>query len=63
MMDMYSYGYMGMGTEQSSVYISYIPPWLVMFGILFSTFIGIVSGYIPAKKAMSLSALESLRNE
>lgn len=53
----------GAGTEIVEPYISYIPFWLIIFGILFSTLIGIVAGYIPAKKAMSLSALESLRND
>ena len=53
----------GAGTEIVEPYISYIPFWLIVFGILFSTLIGIIAGYIPAKKAMSLSALESLRND
>lgn len=52
-----------MTNEQTKAYISYIPIWLGIFGVLFSTLIGVISGYIPAKKAMSLSALESLRNE
>ena len=65
-------GNMGMGMNmnmyadninQTTPYISYIPIWLIFFGILFSTIIGVLSGYIPAKKAMSLSALESLRND
>jgi len=62
-------GYIGGGmamdgaSEIVEPYISYIPFWLIIFGILFSTLIGIIAGYIPAKKAMSLSALESLRNE
>lgn len=43
--------------------ISYMPFWLIGFGVVFSTIIGILSGYLPAKKAMSLSALESLRTE
>ncbi|MBS6062685.1 MAG: ABC transporter permease [Peptostreptococcaceae bacterium] len=56
---------MGMGgpSDQAQSYISYMPWWLIIFGILFSTAIGILAGYIPAKKAMQLSALESLRNE
>ena len=43
--------------------ISIIPPWLVLAAILFATAIGVVSGYSPAKRAMNLSALESLKNE
>lgn len=55
--------YMNGAEEMVEPYISYIPFWLILFGILFSTLIGVIAGYIPAKKAMSLSALESLRNE
>lgn len=51
------------GMEQIKPFISYMPIWLIAFGIIFSTIIGIVSGYLPARKAMSLSALESLRTE
>lgn len=53
----------GMGAEPTEPYISYMPIWLILFGILFSTIIGVLAGYFPSRKAMSLSALESLRNE
>jgi ABC-type antimicrobial peptide transport system permease subunit len=43
--------------------ISRIPPWLALAAVAFATIIGLVSGYYPAKRAMNLSALESLRNE
>lgn len=43
--------------------ISIIPLWLSLSSLAFSTGIGILSGYFPAKRAMNLSALESLRNE
>lgn len=43
--------------------ISIIPWWLALSSMGFSTGVGILAGYIPAKRAMSLSALESLRNE
>lgn len=43
--------------------ISIIPIWLMLVGIGFSTFIGIASGYYPAKRAMSLSALEAIKTE
>lgn len=43
--------------------ISIIPWWMAVSGLLFATVIGIVSGYSPARRAMKLSALESLRNE
>lgn len=51
----------GMGGEGSV--ISIIPWWVALGAIAFSTVIGIISGYYPAKRAMKLSALESLKNE
>ncbi|MBQ7173909.1 MAG: ABC transporter permease [Lachnospiraceae bacterium] len=43
--------------------ISYIPPWLGAFSVLFAIGIGTVAGYIPAKRAMRLSPLAAIRNE
>lgn len=56
-------GLMGsmLGTMGSKVSII---PWYVALGALaFATFVGVAAGYVPAKRAMNLSALESLRNE
>jgi ABC-type antimicrobial peptide transport system permease subunit len=49
----------GMGIEE----ISYIPIWLYLVALAFSTFIGIIAGYYPAVKAMKLSVLEAIRTE
>ncbi len=43
--------------------ISVIPLWLVGVALIFSTFIGVASGYYPALRAMKLSALEAIRND
>ena len=43
--------------------ISIIPWWVAVGGLAFATAIGLISGYSPARRAMKLSALESLRNE
>jgi ABC-type antimicrobial peptide transport system permease subunit len=43
--------------------ISYIPPVLAIGALVFSTVIGIVSGYSPARRAMNLSALDAIRSE
>jgi ABC-type antimicrobial peptide transport system permease subunit len=43
--------------------ISVIPLWLPLAALGFSTVIGVAAGYSPARRAMNLSALESLRNE
>lgn len=52
-------GGMGMGGTK----ISIIPPWLAMAALGFTAMIGLISGYLPARKAMKLSALEAIKNE
>lgn len=52
----------GMGAEQSSR-ISVIPPWLALFAVVFAIFIGLISGFSPARRAMKLSALEAIKSE
>ena len=41
---------------------SVIPAWLVLFAIVFSVLIGLVSGFYPANKAVKISALEAIRS-
>lgn len=50
---------MGYGPQISS----YIPPWLALSALGFSTIIGLVAGYYPAVRATKLSALEAIRTE
>ncbi len=50
-----------MGAEGSN--LSIIPFSIVILAIIFSTGIGVLSGYYPANRAMKISALESLKNE
>ncbi len=57
--DMMSYE-MGM---ESSAGLSYIPPWLVLLAIAFSTLVGMIAGFFPARRAMRLSPLAAIRNE
>lgn len=40
-----------------------IPTWLIVSGLVFTTVIGLISGYLPALKAMKSSALEAIRND
>ena len=43
--------------------LSSIPLWLCGASLLFATFIGIAAGYLPAKRAMKLSALSAIKTE
>lgn len=43
--------------------VSVIPPWLLLFAVVFSIAIGIGSGYYPANKAVQISALEAIKAE
>jgi ABC-type antimicrobial peptide transport system permease subunit len=43
--------------------MSIIPMWLCGLALIFSTVIGVVSGYFPARRAMKLSALAAIRTE
>ena len=45
------------------VALSIIPLWLAAFGVAFSTFVGIVSGYVPAVKAVQITALSAIRHD
>jgi ABC-type antimicrobial peptide transport system permease subunit len=53
-------GMMGMGGASK---LSSIPAWLCLASLLFSSLVGIISGYFPAKRAMNLSAISAIRTE
>lgn len=48
---------------QSSTMQSSIPLWLALGAVAFATAVGILSGYLPAKRAMKLSALTAIKTE
>lgn len=49
--------------QQASDMTSSIPLWLYLGAIAFATVIGVLSGYLPAKRAMKLSALTAIKTE
>lgn len=49
--------------RQGSTMQSYIPIWLGLGAVAFATAVGITAGYIPAKRAMRLSALTAIKTE
>lgn len=44
------------------VKILLIPIWLALVGVGFSSMVGVLAGYIPARRATKLSAIEALRS-
>jgi putative ABC transport system permease protein len=55
---------MGMGRMTGvSTSVAIVTPELIIFALLFSTVIGIISGLIPARKAANLQVVEAMRSE
>lgn len=53
----------GQFMDGEQVALSIIPVWLAVFGVGFSTFVGIVSGYVPAVRAVKITALSAIRHD
>lgn len=51
---------MSYGTDSK---VSVIPLWLCLVSLGFSSIIGLVSGYFPARRAMKLSAISAIKTE
>lgn len=62
-MSMLGLDYMYMLDDGTTLPVSLIPVWLVLLALLFSTLVGIVSGFYPANRAVKISALEAIKNE
>ncbi len=54
---------MGMGRMGMSTSVAVVTPELIVFALLFSAIIGIISGLIPARKAAKLQIVEAMRSE
>lgn len=56
-------GIIGGGMGGMGGQISIIPLWLVLLSLVFSTLIGLISGFGPANRAVKISALEAIKHE
>jgi putative ABC transport system permease protein len=54
---------MGMGRLGTNTSVAIVTPELIVFALVFSTVIGIISGLIPARKAANLQVVEAMRSE
>jgi putative ABC transport system permease protein len=54
---------MGMGRLGTNTSVAIVTPELILFALVFSTVIGIISGLIPARKAANLQVVEAMRSE
>lgn len=54
---------MGMGRMGMTTSVAIVTPELIVFALLFSAIIGIISGLIPARKAAKLQVVEAMRSE
>jgi putative ABC transport system permease protein len=54
---------MGMSRMGVNTSVAIVTPELIVFALLFSTIIGIVSGLIPARSASNLQIVEAMRSE
>jgi ABC-type antimicrobial peptide transport system permease subunit len=58
-----AFGGRGWNMGQEMPPLSIIPMWLIGLGLIFSTVIGLISGFLPARRAMRLSVLQAIHNE
>ncbi|HHW68685.1 ABC transporter permease [Defluviitalea raffinosedens] len=55
--------FVGSPEEGVKTYVSVIPVWLLGAALIFSSLIGMIAGYFPARRAMKLSALSAIKTE
>ncbi len=58
-----SYGISEYATQAGFRLIFNINPGLIVFGLLFAFFVGIISGVLPARQASKLKPVDALRYE
>ncbi len=52
-----------MMTEADKLGISYIPVYLAVVAMVFSVLIGLIAGYLPARRAMKMTVLQAIQDE
>lgn len=66
LLNTYAIGFLGDLVGASSAYetyVSIIPNYLAISSIVFATLVGLIAGYMPAKRATALSALTALKSD
>lgn len=53
----------GMGAQGAGTAVSIIPLWLVGAALVFSTCVGLLSGFYPANRAVKISALTAIKQD
>jgi ABC-type antimicrobial peptide transport system permease subunit len=57
------FGMSGLTQSNPDAQLSIIPIWLLAAGLFFAMAVGLISGILPANKAVKISSLEALRHE
>jgi len=63
LLNQFAGGLFGGGGYGGESVISVIPLWLALTSLGFATLVGLISGFMPARRAMKLSALEAIKTE
>ena len=63
LINMFSGNFLGTAMDGSQYNISVIPPYLMLFALVFAFCIGVVAGLYPARRASKLSPILAIRNE
>lgn len=52
-----------MGNTEETLALSIIPIWLSILALMFAFLVGVISGYIPARRATKISAIEAMKSD
>ena len=57
------FGLSGLSDQMPGMNLSVIPPWLIIFALVFAAGVGLISGIGPARQATRISSLEAIHRE